>query len=157
MRTRALVRAGFVSRFVALVVDAWILTVGFASASYVISVALAFARLNVPPLRENWGVALASAGTATAVTVVYLTVCWSVFGRTPGKAIVGVRIVRQGGGELTAARALLRVLGYVVSAVPLYLGFAWVLVDGERRAWHDHIAGTQVVHVPRKYGRAVNV
>ena len=149
-------QAGLVSRFVALAIDAWILTVGVATGAYVVSTALSFARLGTS-VGESLGDALAWAGAATVLIVVYLTVCWSVFGRTPGKAVLGLKVVSTAGGDVSVPRSLLRVLGYLISAIPLYLGFAWVLVDGERRAWHDHLAGTRVVHVPRRYGRPGSV
>jgi uncharacterized RDD family membrane protein YckC len=33
-----------------------------------------------------------------------------------------------------------------LSALPLFAGFLWVLIDDERRGWHDRFAGTQVVY-----------
>jgi uncharacterized RDD family membrane protein YckC len=37
-----------------------------------------------------------------------------------------------------------------VSLLPAGLGFAWVLVDPERRAWHDRLSRTRVVMVPKR-------
>jgi uncharacterized RDD family membrane protein YckC len=37
----------------------------------------------------------------------------------------------------------------VVSALPCYLGFLWIL-GPQRRGWHDRLAGTEVVYVARK-------
>ena len=31
------------------------------------------------------------------------------------------------------------------------IGFLWILRDPERQAWHDRIAGTFVVNVPRNW------
>jgi uncharacterized RDD family membrane protein YckC len=33
----------------------------------------------------------------------------------------------------------------------LGLGFLWILKDPDRQAWHDRIAGTYVVKVPRSW------
>lgn len=42
---------------------------------------------------------------------------------------------------------LVRTLGQALGAVPLGLGFWWALWDGKKQAWHDKIAGTQVVRL----------
>jgi len=144
--------AGIVSRFAALVIDAWILTVGLASGAYLVSTALAFARLETS-IRDSAATGVAYGGLLTLLVVAYLTVCWSAFGRTPGKALLGLKVVRRDGADLSVTRSLLRVLGYFLSALPLYLGFAWVLVGRNRLTWHDHLAGTRVVYAPREYGR----
>ena len=62
---------------------------------------------------------------------------------------MGLRIQRVGGGRLSVGRSLLRTLAYLVSLIPLFAGFLWVAVDPQRRAWHDHIAGSQVVFQER--------
>lgn len=42
-------------------------------------------------------------------------------------------------------------LGYILSTLPLCLGFIWIAFDGKKRGWHDMIAGTLVVkmHEPK--------
>jgi uncharacterized RDD family membrane protein YckC len=69
-------------------------------------------------------------------------------GKTPGKKIMGIRIVtyrdRQ---EFGYGKALLRcLLGYTVSALLLGLGFVLVAFHKEKRGLHDLIAGTCVVY-----------
>ena len=39
--------------------------------------------------------------------------------------------------------------GFLVAVVGL--GAFWILRDPERQSWHDRIAGTYVVKVPRSY------
>jgi uncharacterized RDD family membrane protein YckC len=51
---------------------------------------------------------------------------------------------------LKFGRAALRVFGYLISAVPCYLGFFWIL-GRQRRGWHDKIADTEVVYVARHH------
>ena len=87
---------------------------------------------------------------APVIAVLYFAL--STFtGRTPGKWLMGFRLlVRTGGGDVTLGRAMLRSLGYIVSLIPLGAGFLWVLVDDERMGWHDHLAGTKVQHQPGK-------
>lgn len=60
--------------------------------------------------------------------------------------MMGIRDVALGGGRVGIVRCLVRLFGYLVSTVPLYLGFAGIL-GPLRRGWHDHLAGTEVVYV----------
>jgi uncharacterized RDD family membrane protein YckC len=66
-------------------------------------------------------------------------------GQTPGKRLVGVRVVTWYGEPPTLARSLLRTVGYLLSAGLLWLGFIWIGFDREKRGLHDWIAGTYVV------------
>jgi uncharacterized RDD family membrane protein YckC len=59
---------------------------------------------------------------------------------------MGLRVLTTGGGKLTVFRAFLRLVGYLVSAVPLFGGFIWVLVDDQRQGFHDKIGQTYVVY-----------
>ncbi|MGD0231414.1 MAG: RDD family protein [Syntrophorhabdales bacterium] len=66
-------------------------------------------------------------------------------GKTIGKGIFRLGVVqRRDGAPVGLARSLVRALAYVVSALPLFLGFYMAfLLRG--RALHDIIAGTMVV------------
>ena len=48
-------------------------------------------------------------------------------------------------GEVSVGTGIVRLVGYWISAAVMYLGFAWILIDGRHRGWHDLIAGTVVV------------
>ena len=41
-----------------------------------------------------------------------------------------------------------RLLCYLVSALPFYLGFLWAAFDRRKQGWHDKIAGTVVIQEP---------
>ena len=75
----------------------------------------------------------------------YFIFFWSTRGQTPGKMIMGIKIVPTGGGPVTVGKAILRLIGYAVSAIVIYLGFLWVIWDKDKQGWHDKIAGTYVV------------
>jgi uncharacterized RDD family membrane protein YckC len=45
--------------------------------------------------------------------------------------------------------AIVRALGCFLSLAIAGLGFIWIAFDGAKQAWHDKIAGTVVVRVPR--------
>ena len=78
----------------------------------------------------------------------YFVMCWTLSGRTPGKALMGLKVIGADGQRPHAGRAILRFFGYIVSTIPIYLGFLWVLVGNHRLGWHDHLATTRVVYVP---------
>jgi len=44
---------------------------------------------------------------------------------------------------------VVRALGCFLSLLVCGLGFIWVAFDQEKQSWHDKIAGTVVVRVPK--------
>jgi uncharacterized RDD family membrane protein YckC len=77
-----------------------------------------------------------------AVFAIYLTVLWTATGRTVGKQVMGLRVIRARGGEIGLARALARAILCVVFPV----GLLWCLVDRRDRALHDLVLGSAVVY-----------
>jgi uncharacterized RDD family membrane protein YckC len=76
----------------------------------------------------------------------YVIGSWTFFGATPGKMALGQQIVdAQTGGRIGLGKALLRYVGTIISAIPLCLGYLWIIWDGEKQGWHDKIAGTRVI------------
>ncbi len=71
---------------------------------------------------------------------------WWLFQGTPGKVLLGCRIVdAHDGGRPRLWQVLVRLLGYGLSALPLGLGFFWMIWDKRHQAWHDKLARTLVV------------
>jgi uncharacterized RDD family membrane protein YckC len=97
----------------------------------------------------NYEIAI-GATLASLFVIGYSTFFWSLVGFTPGKALLGLKVVRKDGGRVSFGRALLRFFAYWISMLPLFLGFFWVLWDSNRQGWHDKIAGTQVLYNPKK-------
>jgi len=83
------------------------------------------------------------------VSAAFHVTFWRLYGQTPGKWLMGIKVVSLGGGPITVARALVRFVGYLVSALPFYAGFLWML-GPSRRGWHDRLARTEVVYAPRR-------
>ena len=73
---------------------------------------------------------------------------WNSIGWSPGKRVLGMRIVNDGGNPPGAARGLARTLVSIVSAMPLWLGYLWAARDRRRQTWHDKAAHTFVVRMP---------
>jgi uncharacterized RDD family membrane protein YckC len=86
--------------------------------------------------------ALLTAGGA----IVYFVFFWSVSGQTVGNRMLGIRVVdATTGTPIRARRALLRLGGVVLAAIPLCAGFLLILVDRKRRGLQDRIARTVVI------------
>jgi uncharacterized RDD family membrane protein YckC len=75
----------------------------------------------------------------------YFSWFWADSGRTIGHRILGLKVVRRDGSPLTVQVALIRYLGYLISGIPLGLGFLWMLWDPQGQTWADKIAGTEVI------------
>ena len=80
--------------------------------------------------RVDLGAALAT--VVPLLVGLYLVTFWRLSGQTPGKWLMGLKVVSIDGRPLTIGRAALRFVGYLASALPFYLGFLWIL-GPERR------------------------
>ncbi len=76
----------------------------------------------------------------------YFAYAWAASGKTFGMAVLGIRVVSRQGGLAGTRRAIARTLAFPLSFLLFGLGFAGILLGGERRALHDVIAGTAVVY-----------
>ncbi len=71
---------------------------------------------------------------------------WLTLAATPGKLVAGIRVVHAETGErLTFTQAVVRYLGYIVSFVPLLIGYFWMLKNPRKQTWHDLLAKSVVV------------
>ena len=85
-------------------------------------------------------------GLGTLVALAYYTYFEGSSGQTPGKKVLGIRVIDfGGGGSIGYGRALIRSVGKFVSAIVLLLGFLWMLWDKEKQTWHDKFANSVVV------------
>ncbi len=76
----------------------------------------------------------------------YFAGCWSVAAKTPGMAILGLRVVERDGGDLHVRQAVVRALVFPFGFLTLGIGYIGIVIGKERRALHDVIAGTTVVY-----------
>ena len=135
--------AGLVTRTVALVVDAAVLTVGFAVTSGVVGLILS---LFTAVEMSSPGAVLGVAGCWTAVVAGYFVLSWTLAGETPGMYLMRLRVLDQRGAPPGLGRSVLRLVGAVLAAIPFFTGYLLVLVDDRRRGLHDMIARTVVVY-----------
>jgi uncharacterized RDD family membrane protein YckC len=162
--------AGFVSRFVAFCIDLLVVVI---TALVVVSFAEAVLNLftidgivhqvtgqPVPthgPVRAAVNIAILA--FAPFLAVAYPIGFWAIFGATPGMMFMGLYLRRVDGRRVTFWRALLRWIGSILSAVPLFLGFAWIAIDDHRQGWNDKLADTVVVFIdkPAELAHALRV
>lgn len=87
---------------------------------------------------------LATAGYVGVLIVVMLLEAGP-YGQTPGKHIVGIRVVDTSGRTLSKGLSVGRYFAKLLSGMPCYLGYLWALWDEQNRTWHDLIVSTRVV------------
>jgi uncharacterized RDD family membrane protein YckC len=135
--------AGSVSRFAAYTIDLIVSTAVFV----LVLAAISWGVRVVTGHDVHWN----RSNVVVAVIFVlwqflYFGYCWAVSGRTPGMALLGIRVVRADGTILPPKQAVLRSLVFPLSFLLFGLGFIGILVQHEHRALHDLIAGSAVVY-----------
>lgn len=127
---------GFWRRVAAILLDGLIVSISYLPATIA---------LLIDPLSWAWVLLLVVSGLAG---VVYFPVCWARWGATPGMSLMGLYVVRRTTlARISGWRAVGRYFAQVLAALPLGLGYLWVVFNGERRGWHDMLAGTVVLRV----------
>lgn len=90
-------------------------------------------------------------GISGVTSAIYVLGFWVLFdGATPGKKIFGIKIVKVNGERIGLIESLVRYFGYLLSSIPLFLGYFWMLWDPEKRTWHDKLAKTKVIVTDKK-------
>jgi uncharacterized RDD family membrane protein YckC len=121
-------RAGFWLRFLASLLDA-------------VMVGIAFGMLH-----RIWG---GFGGIFPFWYAVYCVVMWATKGTTIGGIICGLKLVRLDDRPVDWSVAAVRALSAFLSLAVAGLGFIWVAFDDDKQSWHDKIAGTTIVKVPK--------
>jgi len=142
--------AGFVSRAVAFSIDLFVLSVLWSTGVYVIQAIGAAFDIDIE--MENVVQFIGVFITVLVVLTAYHTAFTALFGRTPGKILMGLRVVRLDGLPLDTWRSLVRTMAYFLSAI-LYLGFLWIAIDDRRQGWHDKVVSTVVIYDWEQRGR----
>jgi uncharacterized RDD family membrane protein YckC len=138
--------AGLATRVIAFVADVLIIQ---AVAWIVGGVAAVIASLL--HLSDDAETALVAIGAAVAMlwSAGYFVFFWATTGQTPGNRLMEIRVQDAADGRpLPLGRALLRLLGALLSALLLFLGYLMILVDSRRRALHDRLVHSVVVYAP---------
>lgn len=135
--------AGFWIRFLALCIDGialWVLNLivmlPFAFSAMREGESFLLALVELPGFLNLLGTVLAMGYTVFFVAR---------FAATPGKLALGLRIVTEEGGSVSALRAFCRYLASLVSGILMGIGYLMAAFDGEKRALHDRICATRVI------------
>jgi uncharacterized RDD family membrane protein YckC len=135
--------AGFASRIVALAIDVGILwglfTLAVAGLSLFIEL-ITGTKVQATHNRPIWDVALG------IWSLLYFAIQWTLSARTPGMAVMGLRVVRRDGGRFGAKTAWLRTVGLAICGVIPVVAVVVFFVSKERRCLDDLVAGTAVVY-----------
>jgi uncharacterized RDD family membrane protein YckC len=83
------------------------------------------------------------------VAIAYFAGMWAWKGTTVGGIVLNLQVVREDGQPLNFLVAFVRSLAAVFSILILFLGFFWIGWDRQKQGWHDKIAGTVVVRLPK--------
>ncbi len=85
-----------------------------------------------------------------AVLALVIVPLWVRRSATPGKQLIGARIVDSNTlGPPTSRQLMIRYLGYLLATLPLGLGFLWIAFDKRKQGWHDKLAKTVVIRARR--------
>lgn len=136
--------AGPLTRLLAVLLDSFFVTVLFTAIAGFITFLLRFfwPDFEIPP---NRGLLYGVAWFLWALLYLWSSV--AIFGKTIGKLILGVRVVRADGQVVVNGRnAFVRAITFPISLLVFGLGLLGVVFGPERRAWHDHFAHTAVVY-----------
>ena len=82
-------------------------------------------------------------GVGWLILVAYLTAGWAGTGRTPGKSVMGLRVVKADGSELRPRVAFFRAM--LCATVGVWL-LVWCLVSRRNEGLHDVLLRTAVVY-----------
>jgi uncharacterized RDD family membrane protein YckC len=138
--------AGLVSRTLALTLDTLMVTSAIVVVGTVVGVGISLVVPGDTHVHVGVGLVTAALGAWWLIIGVYLISFWTLAGQTPGMRLMGLRVTAVDGRSLRLGRALLRLAGMVLAALPLMAGYALILVDDRRQGLHDKLAHTSVLY-----------
>jgi uncharacterized RDD family membrane protein YckC len=135
---------GLVTRAIGFGVDAVIIDLTAVLVAAIVALALSLFHV---PARIDTLLAAIGAVVFVVWAASYFVTFWSTTGQTPGARVMRFRVLAPGAkhGHIGPRRALLRLLGMILAAIPLLAGYFMVLFDDRRRGLHDRLARTVVV------------
>ncbi len=136
-------RAGFFSRFIALLLDSIAISIVGWGLAWLMSL-----------LTGSEGGLLGMMAGALGIFVSFILVflnffyfsfLWSRNGQSLGMRLLNIKVLKRDGALLGFWSAGFRgTIGYWISGLVFGLGFLWAAFDGNKEAWHDKIFGTGV-------------
>jgi uncharacterized RDD family membrane protein YckC len=81
----------------------------------------------------------------SVATLIFMLYMEGIKGGTPGKLIIGVRVVNEKGEYIGMPSAFLRYIGKILSGLILGIGYFMIGWDAKKQGLHDKIAKTYVI------------
>ena len=140
---------GFWARFAANFLDGILISIFVSPASIYIGQLVSRDRFwGYYGIRESGAKALAFYSVLFVLSQIILLVLWFVKRASVGKMAISAKIVdAKTGGAPTKKQLIGRYFAYLLSSLPLCLGFLWIAFDPKKQGWHDKLAGTAVIYV----------
>jgi uncharacterized RDD family membrane protein YckC len=139
--------ASFFRRFVASIIDSIVFSIALGGGlGFIIGLFTGIVYNQAPPdaLFESTQFTI----LFTLVMWVLIIILWGKYGATPGKMMLGCKIVdAKTLAPPTYKQWIIRLLGYYLSAIILFIGYLTPLFSRRNQALHDMIAGTVVIKV----------
>ena len=83
------------------------------------------------------------------VALAYFAGMWAWQGTTIGGIVLGLKVVRVDNQPICFKVAMVRALASAFSMVVFFIGFFCIIWDRDQQGWHDRIAGTYVIRLPK--------
>jgi uncharacterized RDD family membrane protein YckC len=144
--------AGFWIRFVARFIDGVILTIVFLIINLPLQAVFGMGSL----MRAGGGIMNPlgfvglfgiSALINFALAIAYEAYFVGTRGGTPGKLVLGLRVINADGSQLTVGQAAIRYAAMLINSFTFFIGYIIAGFDSEKRALHDRICNTRVIHI----------
>ena len=135
---------GFWIRFGASLIDGILLTIIMSIISFFV-IGRTFIGLQPEDIQAIGSKLLLFYVIMLAIYLFYYTYFVGKKGATPGKSVLGLKIVRPDGSDVGYGTALGRFFAYIISAIPIYIGYIMAGFDEEKRALHDRVCNTRVI------------
>jgi uncharacterized RDD family membrane protein YckC len=137
--------AGLATRVVSFTIDAALIAV--VDVIVGVGAALILSLLHIPHGLRTILAVIGAAGFILG-SVAYFVIFWSTTGQTPGARLMQIQVLTADLERLKPRRALVRCVGVILAALPLFLGFVPILYDTRRRGFQDQFAHTVVIEAP---------
>ncbi|HET8963402.1 MAG TPA: RDD family protein [Chitinophagales bacterium] len=125
--------AGFLSRFIAYIIDMLIIGIARSILALIFGFSLFHYSMGIIWFGSIFGL------------LYFIAMESSKYQATVGKLLMRIKVVSQQGGRITLSESIIRNVSKILSALFLFIGFLMVLLDDQKRALHDRIAGTFVI------------
>ena len=120
---------------------------GIVAVIYSVFIAATFLEMPEIALLDRRALGVYGAGFLLLVATYFFLFMLSA-SQTPGMKHRGLTVVTREDSPLDPKRACMRGFGYLISILPLMLGFVWALIDPEHVTWADKVSGTYVKKAP---------